>query len=123
PTAANARLRAAVALLDRRIQRMIQERRTAGLVRDDLLTQLLRAHDEDGARMSDKQIRDEAVTLFVAGHETTANGLAWAFYELVRHPDMYARVRREGDALDGQTPTLDELSKLAFSLQVFKEAL
>lgn len=123
PIAGDRRLRRAVTTLDARIQRMIDDRRRVGLQREDLLTRLLRARDEEGARMSDKQVRDEAITLFVAGHETTATGLAWSFYELARHPEIYAKVRREGDALGGRAPGWDDLPNLAYSLKVFKEAL
>jgi cytochrome P450 len=120
----SARARAAVRKVDDRVARMIAERRAIGLGHNDLLTQLLRARDEkDGAAMSDRQVRDEAVTLFVAGHETTALGLAWAFHELGRNPLMYERVRREGDRLGGRTPSLDDLVHLSYSLRVFKEAL
>jgi cytochrome P450 len=117
-------MRRAIGVIDARIARMIADRRAVGLAREDLLTQLLRAQDEDtGGRMDDKQVRDEAVTLFVAGHETTATGLAWAFYELARDPGLYEQVQREGDALGGRAPRMDELSKLGLSLRVFKEAL
>ncbi len=116
--------RDAIAVIDRRIARMIEDRRSVGFAREDLLTQLLRAQDEDtGGRMTDKQVRDEAVTLFVAGHETTATGLAWAFYELARNPALYDRVQREGDSLGGAAPRMEDLGKLSLSAKVFKEAL
>jgi cytochrome P450 len=117
-------IRGAIAKIDSRVARMIAERRTVGLTRQDLLSQLLRARDEDdGERMTDKQVRDEAVTLFVAGHETTAMGLAWACYELAKAPAMLARVQREADRFGGKTPALEDLGGLAYSLRVFKEAL
>jgi cytochrome P450 len=121
---ASARARRAIHKIDDRVARMIAERRAVGLARDDLLSQLLRARDDgDGAAMTDRQVRDEAVTLFVAGHETTSLGLAWAFHELGANPRMYERVRREGDHFGGRTPALEELGHLAYSLRVFKEAL
>jgi cytochrome P450 len=118
-------LRDAIAQVERRIQQMIDERRAAGLTRNDLLTRLLAARDEEtpgGATMTDKQVRDEAVTLFVAGHETTATALAWAFYLLGRHPEARQRVQAEADAYDFDTHGYDPAA-LAYTTQVFKETL
>ncbi len=118
------RIRRAIAKIDARIARMIADRRAVGLEKPDLLSQLLRARDEsDGRGMSDKQVRDEAVTTFVAGHETTATALAWAFHHLGMNPAMCQRVQREGDAFAGRTPALNELSALGYSQRVFKESL
>lgn len=118
------RLREAVALLDERVQRMIDERRArADDAAPDLLARLLHARDEDdGGHMSDKQVRDEVLTLFIAGHETTASALAWGIYLLVRHPEIYRRVQAEADAL-GRPPRLEDLPRLPLCLRVFKEAL
>src|SRR6185503_11688961 len=92
PTRRNRELKAAIASLDLRVQRMIDERRATAAHSPDLLSHLLDAQDEDdGGHMTDKQVRDEILTLFVAGHETTANGLAWSLYLLARHPEAYAR--------------------------------
>ena len=90
------RMREAVALLDRRVHRMIADRREDGKERQDLLGRLLTARDEDdGATMSDKQVRDEIVTLFLEAHETTASSVAWAIYLLSRSPESpVPRVRR-----------------------------
>ncbi len=115
-------LRAAVALLDARVQRMIEDRRASAGTREDLLSKLLSARDEDGDRMTDKQVRDEVLTLFVAGHETTANGLAWTLDLLARHPAWAAKVRAEVDAV-GPRPTLADLPRLGLVARVFKEAL
>lgn len=122
PTARSRELRSAVRTLDAKVARMIADRRAQGLDRADLLSRLLWAHDEDGSRMSDRQIRDEVLTLFVAGHETTASALAWAMYLLARDPAAYARAEAEADALD-QPPGYAALPQLPYSLQVFKEAL
>ena len=126
PGESGKKLRAAVALLDERVKRMIDERRTAmraGAPRSDLLSRLLAARDEDdGATMSDTQVRDEVLTLFIAGHETTATGLAWSVFLLARHPEIYAAVQREVDALGGD-PRHEDLPRLALTLRVFKEAL
>jgi cytochrome P450 len=121
PGARGRALRKALRVLDDRVQRMIDERRAEGLSRADLLTRLLEARDEEGG-MSDKQVRDEVLTLFVAGHETTANGLAWAVYLLCNHPRIYDRVQAEVDALSGP-PTVADLPRLGLTLRVFKEAL
>jgi cytochrome P450 len=115
------RLRAAIATLDRQVQRMIDARR-GGLGKDDLLARLLAAKDEHGNAMSDRQVRDEILTLFVAGHETTANGLAWAIHCLAKNPAIYAAVQREVDALPGE-PTFADCARLPLTLRVFKEAL
>jgi cytochrome P450 len=123
PGADGRELRAAVDVLDRHVQRMIDQRRASGLDRADLLTKLLVARDEDdGSRMTDKQVRDEVLTLFVAGHETTANGLAWALQLAATHPEWYARMEAEVDAL-GHRPTFADLPRLDVCLRVFKEAL
>jgi cytochrome P450 len=94
-------LRAAIALLDERVQRMIDERRAEPGARRDLLARLLEVKDDaTGSGMSDRQLRDEIVTLFVAGHETTATALAWALYFLGRDPPLYAAVEGEARALE-----------------------
>jgi cytochrome P450 len=124
PTSKNRGLKRAIALLDDLVQRMIDERRRDARVQNDLLSHLIRARDEaDGSGMSDKQMRDEILTLFVAGHETTANGLAWAMYSLARDPALYARARACVDALSGRTPTLADVERLSFLTCVFREAL
>ncbi len=115
-------LRAALDLLETRVARMIAERRKDVASHRDLLSLLLSARDDDGQGMSERQVRDEVLTLFVAGHETTATSLAWALMLLGRHPEVYARVRAEVDAL-GHAPTFEDLPRLALSARVFKEAL
>lgn len=116
-------LEAALDLLEGRVRGMIAERRVSRTAPRDLLTLLLEARDDDdGAVMTDKQVRDELLTLFVAGHETTATALAWALMLLAQHPDIYARVRAEVDAI-GRVPTADDLPRLGLCLRVFKESL
>jgi cytochrome P450 len=90
-------VRRLVAALDRPLYATIAARRAAGDAagRTDVLSLLLTAHDEDGAPMSDQELRDELLTLVLAGHETTANSLAWAFERLLRTPHAYARLREE----------------------------
>ncbi len=118
-------LAGAVRVVDERIARMIDERRRSTVKRADLLSLLLDAKDPDGGgeKMSDKQVRDEAVTLFVAGHETTATALAWSFYLLARHPEALARARAEADAFGEGPITSWEPQKLEFCTRVFREAM
>ncbi len=124
PTPRNQRTRRAIAVLDSQIQGMIEARRRSGEARDDMLSVLLRAQAEDGSRMTDTQVRDEAVTLFAAGHETTATALAWCFYVLARYPAVYDRLQAEVDTvLQGRTPAAADLPQLPYTLQVFKETM
>jgi cytochrome P450 len=122
PTPTNLRNRRAVAQLDAILYRIIRARRAAGDDRGDLLSMLLATHDDDGGAMTDRQIRDEAMTLFLAGHETTANALSWALYLLAKNPAARARVEAEIDAL-GRVPSYDDLRLLPFSLAVLKETM
>jgi cytochrome P450 len=122
PTATNRRNRRAVAQLDAILYRIIRERRAAGGDRGDLLSMHLATQHEDGGTMTDRQIRDEAMTLFLAGHETTANALSWALYLLARNPEARARVEAEVDAL-GRVPSYDDLKLLPWTLAVLKETL
>lgn len=114
----------AITFLDNHVQNMIDERRRASDAsgRSDLLTRLLEAIDDDGASMSDRQVRDEVLTLFVAGHETTATGLAWTLYYACREPALYAAMEREADAV-GDSPRAADLPRLDLCLRAFKEAL
>jgi cytochrome P450 len=123
PSMHNKELHAAKALLTRRMQQMIDERKQSGLTRKDLLTTLLSARDEDGNPMSDQQVQDEAITLFVAGHETTATALTWTFYLLSQHPEIYQRLLAEVDAFGDKPPTFEDLPRLSYALQIFQEAL
>ena len=117
-------LREAVAVIDQRIEETIAERRRHGLDRPDLLTRLLAARDSDaGGAMTDKQVRDEVVTLFVAGHETTATSLAWSFYLLARHPEVLERVVAEADAFGDGPIEHFEPERLELTTRVFREAL
>jgi cytochrome P450 len=125
PTPANLRLRRAIRGLDAILFRIIDDRRRGGQDRGDLLSMLLRAQDEDdGTGMTDRQLRDETMTLFMAGHETTANTLAWAFYLLARHPAAEARLHAELDeVLGGRPPTFDDLPGLKWADMVVTETL
>ncbi len=117
------RLEEAIALLDDRVAEMIAARRASPEGYDDLLSRLLAARDEDGGMMDDRQLRDEVLTLFVAGHETTATALAWALYLLARHPEIREALETEADALEGRVPTADDLGRLPLSRRIFAETL
>ena len=126
PTPSNFRNRKAIARLDQTIYRMIDERRRTKEDKGDLLSMLLLAREEEDPTkgMDDQQVRDEAMTLFLAGHETTANALSWGFYLLAQHPHVYHRLLREVDAaLSGRAPTLADLPQLPYAMAVFKESM
>ena len=103
----------------------INERRATGEDKGDLLSVLLQAADEDtGGHMSDTQVIDESITLFSAGHETTANALTWTFYLLSQNPQAEAALHAELDrALAGRTPDLNDLPNLPYTEMVIKEAM
>jgi cytochrome P450 len=111
--------------LDRIVYGFIQGRRRSGVDSGDLLSMLLATHDEEtGEGMSDEQIRDEVMTIFLAGHETTALALTWTFYLLSTHPDVAHRHREEvGKVLSGRAPTVDDLPRLPFNRMVVDEAM
>src|SRR5262249_22645444 len=126
PTPRNLRSRRAVRQLDEVVYRIIRERRAQGGDRGDVLSTLLEARDDDGRSMTDEQIRDEAMTLVLAGHETTANALSWTFHLLSRHPEVRARMEAELDVLDSPRDvgvTQDDLKKLPYTLAVLKESM
>ena len=127
PLPANQRAEAARERLDATIYRLIRERRASGEDRGDLLSMLLAARDEDGKEadgMTDLQVRDEAMTLFLAGHETTANALTWTWYLLsqnsVEERQLHAEVDR---VLGGRLPTLDDIPNLPYTRMVLSEAM
>lgn len=113
------------AALDALIYRMIAERRASGADQGDLLSMLLLAEDEEGTGgMSDQQVRDEALTLFLAGHETTANALTWTFYLLSQSGEVADRLHAELDrVLAGKLPTPQDVALLPYTRQVIAEAL
>jgi cytochrome P450 len=125
PTRRNRQARRAIATIDAIIYRLIAARRAAGVDLGDVLSTLVMARDEEtGEGMPDRQIRDEAVTLFLAGHETTANALAWSFHLLGRHRDVAERLAAEARAvLGGRSPTMEDLSRLPTALMVLKETM
>ncbi len=126
PTTLNRQRRAAREVLYEIIDRLIAERRAQGHTADsgDLLSMLLLSRDEAGDRMSDDEVRDQLVTLFVAGHETTSNALTWTWYLLSQHPEAEARLHEEVDAVLGsRSPALADLPHLPTTMQIIKEAM
>ena len=111
--------------LDEIVYGIIDERRRSGEDKGDLLSMLLLAQDEDdGKRMTDEQVRDEALTLFLAGHETTANALTWTWYLLSQNPDSEAKFHAEIDAvLAGRVPTMDDIPNLKYTEAVLAESM
>ncbi|WP_244865096.1 cytochrome P450 [Xylanibacillus composti] len=90
----------------------------------DLLSMLMHAQDEDGAMMSNEQLRDEVMTLFLAGHETTANTLSWTFYLLTQHPEAESKLMRELEqVLNGQAPSFRHFPQLVYTQSIVKEAM
>lgn len=125
PTRRNRAFRQATQTLDRIVYQIIEQRRAEGTTYGDLLDMLLEARDADlGESMSNQQLRDEVLTIFSAGHETTANALSWAWYALAQQPEILARLQAELDSvLQGRTPTIDDLPNLPYTQQVFNEVL
>jgi cytochrome P450 len=116
----------AMARLDAVVYRIIKQRRASNADRGDLLSMLLLAEDTEGGsgKMTDLQVRDEAMTIFLAGHETSANALAWTWYLLSRHPEAEAQFHNEVDRiLNGRAPRMDDVVKLALTARIFSEAL
>ncbi|HYE64610.1 MAG TPA: cytochrome P450 [Pyrinomonadaceae bacterium] len=112
--------------LDSTIYRIIDERRRSGKDRGDLLSMLLLAQDEEGdsGGMTDLQVRDEALTIFLAGHETTANALTWTWYLLSQHPEVEARLHAELDAVLGsRLPTTSDVAQLRYTEMVLAESM
>ncbi len=125
PLPAVRRFEKARARLDQTIYGLIRERRKSGQDAGDLLSMLLLAQDEDaGGSMTDVQVRDEALTLFLAGHETTANALTWTWYLLSQNPDCEARLHAEIDSvLAGRVPEMADVPQLRYTEMVFAEAM
>lgn len=112
--------------LDKVIYGIINERRKSGEDKGDLLSMLLMAQDEDdGATMSDEQVRDECLTLFLAGHETTANALTWTFYLLSQNPEKMAKLSEELDSVlpNEKIPSIEDLPNLKYTESVLAESM
>ncbi|MDP8982929.1 MAG: cytochrome P450 [Acidobacteriota bacterium] len=125
PLPSNRRFERARETLDGIIYGMIRERRAGGEDRGDLLSMLLLAQDEEGGGgMTDQQVRDESLTLFLAGHETTANALTWTWYLLSQNPECEAKLHAELDrVLEGRAPGFYDVPGLTYTEMVVAEAM
>ncbi|AKJ02534.1 cytochrome P450 [Archangium gephyra] len=123
PTPRNRRDQAAIAHLRGRARSLLEEGRQRG-DKGDVLSLLLTAKDEDGTGLSEAELLDQILTLYIAGHETTANALSFAFMLLGQHPESQAKLQAEVDSvLGGRAPTYEDAPKLTYTLQVIKESL
>ena len=124
PSKTNKQKLSAIADMDRVLARIIAERRRTPGDRNDLLSMLLEAEDGEGKRMSDQQLRDEVMTLFFAGHETTSHALTWTWYLLSQNADVAQRVYDEvHPVLNGRTPTIEDLPSFPYLEMVVKESM
>lgn len=125
PSPANLRFRKDYSLVKERVLKMIIDRRDGNGQSGDLLDMLLSAQDEEtGVGMSDRQLLDEVMTLFMAGHETTAHTLVWTFYLLHHHPHVETRLFHElNTILAGRPPTMGDLQDLPYTDKVIKESM
>lgn len=125
PTPGNLRVKRAARRLDEVVFGMIRQHRQNGQTSGDLLSMLLEAQDpEDDGHMTDQQVRDEALTLLLAGHETTALALTWTWYLLAQHPQVEAQLLAElQTVLKGRLPTVADLPRLRYTEQVISEGM
>ena len=124
PTPGMIEFRRAVRHLDDMVYRIISERRKNETDTGDLLSTLMQARDEDGGRMSDKQLRDEVMTFLLAGHETTALALSWSWHLLAQNPEVESKLHEELDrVLGGRTPEFSDLRNLLYAERVIKESM
>ncbi len=125
PTPRNLRSRRAIRRLDGLVHRIIAARRSSDEDRGDLLSMLVHAKDaDDGTRMTARQVRDEVMTIFMAGHETTAVALSWTWYLLAQHPDADARLADElRDVLGDRAPSVADLPRLKYAEMVVTESM
>jgi cytochrome P450 len=124
PTPSHRRFHLEARHLDEIVYRIIADRRASGIDQGDLLSMLLASHDEDGSQMTDQQLRDEVMTLFLAGHETTALTLSWIWYLLARNPLAEQKFQAElDDVLGGRLPTMEDLPRLKYADMIAREAM
>jgi cytochrome P450 len=117
-------LKRAVGRLDKVIYGIIEQRRASGQMSGDLLSVFLQAHDDEGVGMTDRQLHDEIMTLFLAGHETTANVLSWTWFLLGQNPEVEEKLTKElGRVLGGRVPTLADLPRLVYTDTVLRESM
>lgn len=125
PTRSNREFVESSEVLDKTIYGLIEERRKSTESHTDLLAMLLAARDEDdGQGMTDEQVRDEVMTIFVAGHETTANTMSWIFYLLATHPEVEQKLHDElKSVLGGRLPTVEDIPNLTYVNLIISETL
>ncbi len=124
PTAENRKFRTALTRLDAAIAALIARRRLAKEPKEDLLGMLLAAQTQADPPLTEQQLRDELITILVAGHETVASALTWSWYLLAKYPAEWQTLHHEvRAALQGSVPTVADLERLPFTAQVFDEAL
>jgi cytochrome P450 len=125
PTSRNRLIQTAFRTLDQVVQGIINQRRQQNMDTDDLLSMLLSVRDEEtGQRMNDQQVRDEVMTLLIAGYETVSTALVWTWYLLSQYPEMEHRLHSELDiVLRGDLPTVEHLVELPYTRMVIEEAL
>jgi cytochrome P450 len=125
PTPENRAFAAAIKTLDDFVYRIIAARRKSGEDSGDVLSMLLAARDEEtGDVLTDRELRDELMTVLIAGHETSSSALTWAWYLLGKNPEVEERLHQElKSVLDGRTPTIDDLTQLKYTRGVFEESL
>ena len=124
PIPTTRRLQRAVGQLDKVIYEIIRRRRTSGQTSGDLLSVLLRAQDDEGLGMTDRQLHDEIMTLFLAGHETTANALSWTWLLLGQNPGVEEKLVEElRRVLGGRSPTAADLPRLTYTEMILREAM
>jgi len=124
PTPTHRRFNRAAGEIDEIVYRIVAERRSSGNDEGDLLSMLLAAQDEDGSQMTDRQLRDEVMTLFLAGHETTALTLSWAWYLLAQNPEVEEKFHAElDDVLGDRQPTVADIYLLKYTEMIAKESM
>ncbi|MGW7198099.1 cytochrome P450 [Streptomyces chryseus] len=124
PTRGRARIKRASAVIDKEVARVVAQHRQGDGERPDLLSRLLTAQDETGARLSDAEIRDETVTLYIGGHETTSSTLVWAWYLLAREPRVRQALTAELERVLGdREPGFEDYARLTYAQSVVKETL
>lgn len=124
PTPTRQKMHAGVEYINGLLMELIEKRRAEGSSKPDLLTMLMDARDENDNPMSDQQLLDEIRTLYLAGHETTANTLSWSWLALSREPEVYAKVEAEIDSvLQGRAATFEDVQQLPYCNAVIKESL
>src|SRR5688500_4006652 len=125
PTPPNRKFKQALGVIDEVIYGIINQRRAMPSKQSDLVDMLLKACDDNSdEKMTDRQMRDEVITIFSAGHETTANLLSWTLYLLARHPDVLTKLREELDGLlQGKIPNAEDLQQLTYTRAILSESM